>query len=133
MHSTKHNLISRSSSTTLSMAGRPSAASRSSEDQNIAQALLTTHKTHARQDSSTTSVSLRNSDGVNRQSGHFNCPSILPLEGQIRRGRRPSNTWTSSSGEVFSETDEVDDRSVFIHEYNRLAKKVEVAFLYRND
>ena len=39
---------------------------------------------------------------------------------------RSSGTWTASSGELglVSDTDEVDDRAVYVHEYNRLAKKV---------
>ncbi|GJN74874.1 hypothetical protein PLICBS_008967 [Purpureocillium lilacinum] len=38
---------------------------------------------------------------------------------------RSSGTWTASSGELglVSDTDEVDDRAVYVHEYNRLAKK----------
>ncbi|KAK1981734.1 hypothetical protein LZ30DRAFT_555879, partial [Colletotrichum cereale] len=45
-----------------------------------------------------------------------------------RRGRvLPSSaTWTSSIGDLamLSDTDEIQDRRMFIHEYNRLAKKV---------
>lgn len=39
---------------------------------------------------------------------------------------RSSGTWTTSSGELglLSNADEVDDRDVFVQEYNRLAKKV---------
>jgi hypothetical protein len=42
-----------------------------------------------------------------------------------RRSRQgiSSNTWTSSSGEG-SEDDGNDDRTPFVDEYNRLAKKV---------
>ncbi|PNY29307.1 Rho-GTPase-activating protein 6 [Tolypocladium capitatum] len=38
---------------------------------------------------------------------------------------RSSGTWTTSSGELgfLSDTDEVEDRAIYIHEYNRLAKK----------
>jgi hypothetical protein len=44
---------------------------------------------------------------------------------QIRRSR----TWSSSSGELglLSDTDEIDDRSIFLQEYNRLAKKVRIS------
>jgi len=35
-----------------------------------------------------------------------------------------SNTWTSSSGEAPSDRDEIDLRSKFLDEYNRLANKV---------
>jgi hypothetical protein len=41
-----------------------------------------------------------------------------------RRVLQSSNTWTTSSGEVLSDRVEIDDREAFIHEYNRLAKKV---------
>lgn len=39
---------------------------------------------------------------------------------------RSSGTWTTSSGELglLNNADEVEDRDVFVHEYNRLAKKV---------
>lgn len=39
---------------------------------------------------------------------------------------RSSRTWTTSSGDfgLLSDTDQVDDRGVFVQEYNRLAKKV---------
>ena len=52
-----------------------------------------------------------------------------PFEGtqtghRSRREAQTSNTWTSSSGEVFSEQDEVEDRTDFVQEYNRLANKV---------
>lgn len=37
-----------------------------------------------------------------------------------------SGTWTTSSGEIglLSDADEVEDRAVFVHEYNRMARKV---------
>lgn len=39
---------------------------------------------------------------------------------------RSSGTWTTSSGELglLNNADEVEDRDVFVQEYNRLAKKV---------
>lgn len=42
---------------------------------------------------------------------------------------RSSATWTSSSGDLamFSDTDEIEDRTRFVLEYNRLAKKVRVS------
>ena len=45
-------------------------------------------------------------------------------EGRRRRMIQTSNTWTNSSGEIFSEKDDVEDRTFFILEYNRLATKV---------
>ncbi|PHH93358.1 hypothetical protein CDD83_5912 [Cordyceps sp. RAO-2017] len=49
--------------------------------------------------------------------------SLLAQTSQLRS----SGTWTTSSGELglLGDTDEVEDRSVFVHEYNRLAKKVQ--------
>lgn len=49
-----------------------------------------------------------------------------PNLGHDRRGNRSSATWTTSSGDMglFSDTDEIDERSQFVQEYNRLAKKV---------
>lgn len=48
--------------------------------------------------------------------------SLLARTSQVRS----SGTWTTSSGELglLSDTDEVKDRTVFVHEYNRLARKV---------
>lgn len=51
----------------------------------------------------------------------------LPTAGAARIAQgRSSRTWTTSSGELglLSDTDEVDDRSGYVQEYNRLAKKV---------
>jgi hypothetical protein len=45
-------------------------------------------------------------------------------EGRRRRMIQSSNTWTTSSGEVLSDLDDVEDRVYFVQEYNRLAKKV---------
>lgn len=45
-------------------------------------------------------------------------------DGRARRANGTSNTWTSSDGGVLSDQDEIDDRIVFVEEYNRLAKKV---------
>ena len=43
-----------------------------------------------------------------------------------RRGRaiQGSNTWTSSSGEILSDKDDIEDRTFFVLEYNRLGTKV---------
>lgn len=42
------------------------------------------------------------------------------------RQMHSSRTWTTSSGELglMSDTDELEDRILFVQEYNRLAKKV---------
>ncbi len=43
-----------------------------------------------------------------------------------RKVHHSSSTWTASSGEPapFDETEQTEDRAVFVQEYNRLAKKV---------
>ena len=50
----------------------------------------------------------------------------LPIPGTNRRAERSSATWTSSSGDLvnLSDTDDIQDRPEFVHEYNRLARKV---------
>lgn len=45
-------------------------------------------------------------------------------EGGRRGMTQSSNTWTNSSAEIFSEKDDVEDRTFFVLEYNRLATKV---------
>lgn len=67
------------------------------------------------QSSSAVSLAFPQSTTLNRMTG--------PGHGTQMRSSR---TWTSSSGEfgVLSDTDEVDNREVFIVEYNRLANKV---------
>ncbi|KJZ70247.1 hypothetical protein HIM_10361 [Hirsutella minnesotensis 3608] len=57
--------------------------------------------------------------------------SLMAQASQVRT----SGTWTTSSGELglLSDTDEVEDRSVFVHEYNRLAKKHGVRLLFIDD
>jgi hypothetical protein len=43
-----------------------------------------------------------------------------------RRSRHnsTSNTWSSSNGGEVSETDEIDDRTAFVQEYNKIATQV---------
>ncbi|KUI71714.1 putative Rho-GTPase-activating protein 6 [Cytospora mali] len=38
-------------------------------------------------------------------------------------GAQSSATWTSTSGDLVSDTDEIDNRGAFVDEYNRLARK----------
>jgi hypothetical protein len=45
-------------------------------------------------------------------------------DGRRRRVIQSSNTWTTSSGEILSDKDDMEDRTFFILEYNRLATKV---------
>jgi hypothetical protein len=58
-------------------------------------------------------------DGSRDQTGFNNND-----EHQGRYARYSSNTWTDSSGGVLSDVDDVEDRSEYVEEYNRLAKKV---------
>ncbi|PFH59847.1 hypothetical protein XA68_11796 [Ophiocordyceps unilateralis] len=57
--------------------------------------------------------------------------SLLAQASQVRS----SGTWTTSSGELglLSDTDEVEDRAIFVHEYNRLARKHGVRLLIVDD
>ncbi|KAM4065808.1 rhoGAP domain-containing protein [Hirsutella rhossiliensis] len=57
--------------------------------------------------------------------------SLLAAPSQVRS----SGTWTTSSGELglLSDTDEVEDRAIFVHEYNRLARKHGVRLLIVDD
>ncbi|KAL8371805.1 hypothetical protein RB595_001550 [Gaeumannomyces hyphopodioides] len=52
-----------------------------------------------------------------------------------RRRERSSNTWTSSSADMalLSDTDDVDDRTCFVEEYNRLASKYGIRPLVPED
>lgn len=64
----------------------------------------------------------------------FNSNTLPALAGRGSHKSRalPSSiTWTSSSGDLdmFSDTDEIQDRRDFVQEYNRLAKKVRVLSL----
>jgi hypothetical protein len=61
----------------------------------------------------------------------------LPAEGEkplpthsnnLRRRSNTSITWTSSDGEITAREDEIDDRSCYIDEYNRLARKVSIIY-----
>ena len=50
--------------------------------------------------------------------------SSIKDDSRRRRGIQSSNTWTTSSGEILSDKDDIEDRTFFILEYNRLATKV---------
>ncbi len=93
------------------------------DDMTIAEGLLKTSKVPRRTSSFTGSQNLSRSTGQFRSSGAFADASVVA---NPRCAVRTSNTWTSSEGDVLSDQDEVDDRAVFIHEFNRLARKVSV-------
>jgi hypothetical protein len=113
--------MSRSSSAALSMAPRPSSAI--FDDINIAQGLLNEPK-DPRHRSSMTSINFTALDGSDDQAQTSLVPADGHPGGREHRVMRSSNTWTSSSGDVLSDHDDVDDRTIFVHEYNRLARKV---------
>jgi hypothetical protein len=121
MKASSHGLI-RSSSVTFSIAPQPDIRDHLCDDMTIAQELLIGPKP-PRRSNSLTGLSLRGFD-----SSNDNASSISPIEQTEDRPPRrvilTSNTWTTSSGDVLSDQDEVDDRTTFIQEYNRLAKKV---------
>lgn len=61
----------------------------------------------------------------------FDKPSLPPSSTfhGLAQNDRPlfsSHTWTSTSGDLglLRDADEVEDRAIFVQEYNRLAKKV---------
>lgn len=125
MQSQNHGLISRSSSATLSLVERPSYVPEGSfDDLVITQGLLDGSKNLSKRISfHEVPAGLFSYGGSIGQDDSSDSQNAAPLEGRTRRGFGTSNTWTSSSGDMVSEQDEIDDRSVFIQEYNRLAKK----------
>lgn len=63
-------------------------------------------------------------------------PSITGYHGRLSipikktsTGIQSSATWTSNSGDLMSDTDEIANRDDFVDEYNRLAKKVRTLVL----
>jgi hypothetical protein len=126
MKASSHGLI-RSSSVTFSIAPQPDIRDHLCDDMTIAQELLIGPKP-PRRSNSFTGLSLRDFD-----SSNDNPSSTSPIEQTEDRPTRrvllTSNTWTTSSGDVLSDQDEVDDRTIFIQEYNRLANKVRTFLL----
>ena len=57
----------------------------------------------------------------------------LDTHRKLRAHGSSSNTWTDSSGTVLSEVDDIEDRSDFVQEYNRLAKKHGVRLFVPDD
>ncbi|KAG4436805.1 hypothetical protein IFR05_007695 [Cadophora sp. M221] len=92
------------------------------DDMNIAAGLLTEPK-DPRHRSSFTGISFVGLDGSDNPLQRSDGQPEGQHEGRSRRAVRTSNTWTSSSGDVLSDQDDVDDRTVFVQEYNRLARK----------
>lgn len=103
------------------MAHRLDIVDNTSDDISIAQGLLRRPRIPSRGTSDPMSPSLRHTgDGSNDAS-----KSLAEYdERDNRRQMRSSNTWTSSSGDMLSDQDDIEDRGPYIQEYNRLARKV---------
>jgi hypothetical protein len=103
------------------MAAQQSTVDGTPDDINIARELLTRpHVPHRETSPSGTSWGRQSLQDLHMRNG-FN-GSIGGS--RSRRAIQTSNTWTSSSGEVLSEHGDIEDRSLFVDEYNSLAKKV---------
>jgi len=105
----------RSSSTTISIAGEPTITTEGvADDVFIAQALLNNSRNiHDHQ------FTLQ----IQTESLPLHSPPPIP---QRRQHAGTSNTWTSSEGEMPSVGSELDNRAVFVTEYNRIAERVYV-------
>jgi hypothetical protein len=121
MQSANNDLSPRSYSTKLSMAPQSDLLAPIYDDMTIAEGLLNNSKVPQRTSSFTGTRGLIRSTGQFRSSGALADSST---NGNSRRVVRTSNTWTSSDGEILSDCDEIDDRTLFIQEFNRLARKV---------
>ena len=93
-----------------------------SDDISIAQGLLGKPNIPLRRRTSFTSTT--RSDHVVEATNEGYISEGIREEGRRRRMVQSSNTWTMSSGEALSELDDVEDRTFFVREYNRLALKV---------
>ena len=125
MQAQSHGVISRPSSITLSLAERPAyVPAGSSDDLVITQSLLDGPRNLSKRTSfHEIPVEVLNFNGPAAQDESSDSESAAPRAGRNRRRFGTSNTWTSSSAEIPSEQDEIDDRLAFVQEYNRLAKK----------
>lgn len=111
-------ISARSSSVSLAIPQGPM-----DDDRSIARELL--HgASHEKSSLTRNAVSLQALDGSRPRKSDILITSNNFQDGRVRRTARTSNTWTSSEGDVLEDQDEIDDRTVFIEEYNRLAKKV---------
>ena len=124
MPSFHHGLISRSSSATLSASHPPDVLDGTFEDMAIAQELLNQPRIPRRQTSLT--GFLGNPQGLQIPHSQVEYDGSKD-EKRSRWALQTSNTWTSSSGEVLSDHDEIEDRILFVAEYNRLSQKVRLS------
>jgi hypothetical protein len=68
---------------------------------------------------------------ISDRSQHTDEHLQLAERRQQHRSVQSSGTYTTLSKEACSEQDEIDDREIFVIEYNRLAKKVSDRFSQR--
>ncbi|RDW88635.1 hypothetical protein BP6252_00667 [Coleophoma cylindrospora] len=122
MQSYSHAQYSRSSSAASHYARRPFRAQDGASDNgDIAQEMLNKPIIPPRKSSASPEKSADVSHSFQ---------DTLELEsGGRRRAMQSSNTWTSSSGGAFSDHDDLEDRTEFLDEYNRLAKKHNIPLL----
>lgn len=70
----------------------------------------------------------RRIDPNHRSSNPLGIPQSATIHNVMAHGAHfeSSNNWTMSGGELglVSDTDEIEDRALWVEEYNRLAKKV---------
>jgi hypothetical protein len=128
MQSTNTDVSPRSYLTKLSMAPQSDAPGPIYDDITIAEGLLNNSKVPHR------SSSFTGIQGFTRSNGKFGSSAALTEASTAdisRRAVRTSNTWTSSSGDIVSDQDEIEDRTLFVQEFNRLAKKVCIIALER--
>lgn len=121
-----NRLNSRASSATLSLRRQQDVATLFADDSSITQNLLRgqvipMRRTSIRALPSDPNISLAL---AGEGPSIADEPSDVVQRPRIRRGLCSSNTWTSSSAEGESENDDLDDRTHFIEEFNRLADKV---------
>jgi hypothetical protein len=120
MQSSSVGLIPGSSATAFSAVLGTKSLSYPSDEVVITQELL--NKGYPRINSFTNSIPEQAPKSLNKPRS----PEPLGASHEKSRWRaaHTSNTWTSSSGDMLSDRDELDDRTIFIQEYNRLARKV---------
>ena len=127
MQSANNDLSPRSYSTKLLMAPQSDLHCPICDDMTIAEGLLNNSRVPQRTSSFTGTQGLVRSTEQFRSSAAVTDAS---RGGFPRRAIRTSNTWTSSDGDILSDQDEVDDRTVFVQEFNRLARKVSFNEIY---
>lgn len=124
----QQTLNPRLSSTTLSVHHRQDVFDGSS-DMVIAQELLNQPPRIPRRQTSLNGF-------LNELEGHQVAHGQVDYDGFKNEARtrnmvRSSTTWTSSSAEIPEDRDEIDDRTTFVAEFNRLAQKVRISMKMR--